>query len=105
VLAWNRPERAYPVAVDRASAEARERLARAVAPWRERYPDVKVIEQAPSGHAVPELAERSARADLLVIGSRGTNGPHGLFLGPVGHGALHHARCPVAVVRPRRSQK
>jgi nucleotide-binding universal stress UspA family protein len=34
-------------------------------------------------------------------------GPHGLFLGPVVHGAIHHARCPVAVVRPvlRRSQR
>jgi nucleotide-binding universal stress UspA family protein len=102
VHAWHLPE--GPVAADRASATAVEDLAEAVAPWRDRYPGVKVIEQVPQGHAVRELAERSARADLLVVGSRGTNGPHGLFLGPVGHGVLHHARCPVAVVRPRPSR-
>lgn len=107
VHTWLPPERAYPVALDRACATAAERLAEAVAPWQERYPDVKVIEQTPSGHPIRELAERSALADLLVVGSRAAMGPHGLFLGPVAHGAIHHARCPVAVVRPvlRRSQR
>lgn len=106
VHAWLPPERAYPVALDRASAAAAERLAEAMAPWRERYPNVRVIEQVTSGHAIRELAERSALADLLVVGSRAAIGPHGLFLGPVACGAIHHAHCPVAVVRPilRRSR-
>jgi nucleotide-binding universal stress UspA family protein len=107
VHTWLPPQRGYPVAMDRASGAAAERLAEVLAAWRERYPDVRVIEQAPSGHAISELAERSALADLLVVGSRAAMGPHGLFLGPVACGAIHHARCPVAVVRPvpRRSQR
>jgi nucleotide-binding universal stress UspA family protein len=90
---------AYPVSIHQAAAVSQERLADTVARWRARYPDVRVIEQAPPGQTVRELAERSARAALLVVGSRGSAGLHGLHLGSVSHGAIHHADCPVAVVR------
>ncbi len=92
---------AYPVSVHQAAAVSQERLADAVAPWRARFPDVRVIEQAPPGQIVKELSERSARAALLVVGSRGATGLRGLHLGSVSHGVIHHADCPVAVVRER----
>jgi nucleotide-binding universal stress UspA family protein len=38
---------------------------------------------------------------LLVVGSRGRAGIKGMQLGSVSHAVLHHAPCPVAVVRPR----
>ncbi|MEU4822085.1 universal stress protein [Actinomadura sp. NPDC023710] len=61
-----------------------------------RHPDLKVVEDVVVGHPVQMLARASAEADLIVVGSRGRSFP----LGSVGHGVIHHAHCPVAVVRP-----
>ncbi len=90
----------YPVSVHNAAAVAQERLAHTIAPWRAAFPDVPVIEQAPPGQVVRELSVRSAKAALLVVGSHG-EAHHGLHLGSVGHGVIHHADCPVVVVRER----
>jgi nucleotide-binding universal stress UspA family protein len=90
---------AYPVIVRQALTATQERLAEAVAHWRARFPGVRVIEETPPGHPVDKLVERSSRADLLVVGShRHGAGPH---IGSVGHGVIHHADCPVAVVGHR----
>ena len=76
-------------------------VAESLAGWREKYPDVEVLVHVLRGHPVELLVEESAGAELLVVGSRGRGGFAGLLLGSVSHGALHHALCPVAVVRNR----
>lgn len=53
-----------------------------------------------SGRPVAALTEAAGAADLVVVGSRGRGGFSSAVLGSVGHGVPHHARCPVAVVRP-----
>ena len=39
-------------------------------------------------------------ADLVVVGGRGLGGVKRLLLGSVSEGVVHHARCPVLVLRP-----
>lgn len=75
-------------------------LGESLAVWREKYPDVEVISEVVQGRAVRILSGVSARADLLVVGTRGRGGFTGLMLGSVSHALLHHAHCPVVVVPP-----
>jgi nucleotide-binding universal stress UspA family protein len=53
-------------------------------------------------HGLPAsvLVEAGRDADLLVVGSRGHGGLLGALLGSVSTAVIHHATCPVLVVRP-----
>lgn len=51
------------------------------------------------GAPAPTLLERARGADLLVLGSRGRGGFAGLLLGSVSQQCVHHAACPVVIVR------
>lgn len=51
------------------------------------------------GPTVTVLLNASQDADLVVVGSRGHGGFTGLLLGSVSTQVLHHATCPVLVVR------
>lgn len=48
----------------------------------------------------PLLAQLSADADLVVVGSRGLGGLRSALLGSVSNYVVHHARCPVVVMPP-----
>jgi nucleotide-binding universal stress UspA family protein len=78
--------------------EARRTLAEAMAGWPEKYPDVDVRRVTAHAAPLPALVAASAGAEVVVVGSRGAGGFRTLLLGSVGHGLLHHAHCPVAVV-------
>nr|BFD81799.1 universal stress protein [Streptomyces sp. Xyl84] len=73
-------------------------LAEVLRPWRQKYPDIEVIEDARTGNAAQFLVEASCCASLVVVGRRPRPGPFGTHIGPVAHGVLHHALAPVAVV-------
>lgn len=65
------------------------------------HPDIPVRRATLEGSARKVLLERSAAADLLIVGAHHRHGHLGLQLGRVAHAALHHSHCPVAVVPQR----
>ncbi|GLF95007.1 universal stress protein [Streptomyces yaizuensis] len=85
--------------VDRLRAGEERLLAEALAGWQERYPDVTTRRRLVEGRIRPALIEETERAQLIVMGARGRGGFVGLLLGSVSQALLHHAHCPVAVVR------
>ncbi|BAU87855.1 hypothetical protein SLA_6989 [Streptomyces laurentii] len=62
------------------------------------HPRVAVRRVTVEGAPHRVLVQRSAAADLLVVGARRRDALVGLELGRVAHRALHHAECPVAIV-------
>ncbi|WP_410169472.1 universal stress protein [Actinacidiphila rubida] len=81
-------------------AEDEERLlAEALAGCATRYPQVPVEQLSIRAATRKTLVAESRDAQLLVVGARGRGGFTGLLLGSVGHAVVHHAHCPVAVVR------
>ncbi len=59
--------------------------------------ECKVALGDPAQHIV-EVA-RSIRADMIVMGSRGRSQVQELLLGSVSNKVVHHAPCPVTIVR------
>lgn len=96
-------ENAFPgaAALDFAPLEerAREVLAERLAGWQEKYPDVHVTRQLARERPAAALMTLAEHAQLVVVGSRGRGGFRGLLLGSTSQHLLHHAPCPVAVVR------
>lgn len=82
-------------------------MAEAVQRARATAPDVEVTSTVIAGEPLmalearthPALIEASDSAQLMAVGARGRGGFAGLLLGSVSQAVLHHARCPVTVVR------
>lgn len=87
-------------ATNLASIEAAEQrlLAEQLAACATAYPDVPVHQTLTRDRPAHTLVERSAKAQLVVVGTRGRGGFRGLLLGSTSQALIHHAHCPVAVV-------
>jgi nucleotide-binding universal stress UspA family protein len=80
-------------------AGLRRRISDEIADARKRYREVSVHLRVQPGRPARTLVEASAAAQLVVVGARGRGGFAGLLLGSVSQAVLHHAECPVAIVR------
>ncbi|MEU2429386.1 universal stress protein [Streptomyces sp. NPDC007861] len=105
VRAWRRPAHqpadhillaADPGLYDRERAATQ--IDVAVAEGVREHPEVPLRRSTVEGPAYKVLVERSAAADLVVVGAHRRQGHFGLQLGRVAHTVLHHSECPVAVV-------
>ncbi|MGQ5265070.1 universal stress protein [Micromonospora sp. ZYX-F-536] len=77
-------------------------LAGSLAGLTERHPGLRLIRRAVHGRPGAVLAEASGSAQLVVVGGQGRGEVSGLLLGSVSQSVLHHAQCPVVVVRASR---
>ncbi|KLI96913.1 universal stress protein [Streptomyces albidoflavus] len=85
--------------LDRLQDDEQRLLAEALAGWQARYPQVQVERRLLRSRTRPALIEASRTAQLVVVGARGRGGFAGLLLGSTSQALLHHADCPVAVIR------
>ncbi|MFG1969001.1 universal stress protein [Nonomuraea fuscirosea] len=103
VHAWQLPVHAYAPGVTYDMDEVRVAQHQVVRDrlgiFAQDYPRVTVVEDVPHAHPVQAMTEASRRADLVVVGSHGRGTLGSALLGSVSRGTLHHAACPVAVVR------
>ncbi len=103
---WSEPAAAGPdnpldlvVDIDRIRAEGQRLLDATLASWQLRRPGVRVERRLVRARVRPALIAAGGEAQLVVTGARGRGGFTGLLLGSVSQALLHHADCPVAVVR------
>lgn len=81
-----------------ARQEARHDLDQALSPWHEKFPGVAVTDTVLLDSPARAVVTAAKGAGLLIVGRRRHHRTLAPRLGPVVHAAVHHARCPVAVV-------
>jgi nucleotide-binding universal stress UspA family protein len=57
------------------------------------------------GQPADVLCDEAEGSELLVVGTRGLGGFHGLLVGSVSQQCVHHASVPVVVIRPDKGEK
>lgn len=70
-----------------------------VAPLAEEYPNAHVTKVFRDASPAKGLADLSREAQLVVVGSHGRGRFADAVLGSVGQNLIHHAECPVLIVR------
>jgi nucleotide-binding universal stress UspA family protein len=98
VYCWQ-PQAEHAGSIDTTDGLLKNWLAESLAPYRDKYPAVKVRASVAEGRASSRLIKMSKTASLVVVGSRGRGGVAGLLMGSVSQSLLHHADSPVAIVR------
>ncbi|MGJ6969378.1 universal stress protein [Streptosporangium sp. G11] len=76
-------------------------LAESLGGWRERFPDVTLIEHVVHKHPGKALIDASETAELVVVGAPGRT----MFLASTVRTLLHHAQAPVAVHRTSHARR
>lgn len=90
--------------VEPAREEQERVLAESLAGWQDKYPDVMVERVVVKDRPRHQLLHWAEQAQLIVVGSRGRGGFRGLLLGSTSQALIHHAKCPVMVVRPEKAE-
>jgi nucleotide-binding universal stress UspA family protein len=98
---WTNVPVVYPAdqpEVEKIRAAAEEEVRTTASQLGEPQP-TSVTTRAVSGLPAAELINASRDADLVVVGSRGGGGFASLLMGSVSSQVVHHAACPVVVIR------
>lgn len=106
VMAWSYlmpegPDGPEPFQPDYSAADANRALKEVVDEVLGEDPGVELVLEATCALAAKALIERSKDASLLVVGPRDRSMHSRIDLGSVTAQLLHHAPCPIAIVRVR----
>lgn len=74
-------------------------LRRRLPEWRSSSREAPAKAKRWEGQPAAVLLKEAEQADMIVVGSRGRGGFANLLLGSVTQQVVHHAPCPVVVVR------
>jgi nucleotide-binding universal stress UspA family protein len=105
VYAWDTPSAAADPAIvfqpemEGLDPDAESIVQAAVARVAKLQPQIVCQGKAIEGQPAQVLLQEAEDADMVVVGSRGRGGFKGLLLGSVSQQVVHHAPCPVLVVR------
>jgi nucleotide-binding universal stress UspA family protein len=105
VYAWDTPSATADPAIalvpemEGLDPDAESIVQAAVARVAKLQPQVACQGKAIEGQPAQVLLGEAEGADMIVVGSRGRGGFTGLLLGSVSQQVVHHAPCPVLVVR------
>ncbi|SFX58222.1 universal stress protein [Streptomyces atratus] len=83
---------------DEIAQDARKKLDQILRPWRDKFPHVEVDDGIVLESPAKAVVSAAHGAGLLVVGRRKHRPVPAPHLGSVVQAAIHHARCPVAVV-------
>ncbi|MEU6395537.1 universal stress protein [Streptomyces cinnamoneus] len=83
---------------EKITQDARKLLSDALRPWREKFPSVEVADSIGLESPTKAVVRAAEGAGLLVVGRRMHRPALAPPLGAVATAAIHHARCPVAVI-------
>ncbi|MFJ6749311.1 MULTISPECIES: universal stress protein [unclassified Streptomyces] len=96
--AYNRGGGVDPIIAKDVVDDAQRGLSEALRPWREKFPDVRVVDRVELESPARALLRDAADAGLLVVGRRHKRRLLTPRIGHVVQAVVHHAACPVAVV-------
>ncbi len=107
IMAWQVPMALSgyawaPISVDETdnlAEDARKALDAVISEEVEPADSNRVTAHVVNGHPADVLLAAAADADLLVVGSRGHGSFADALLGSVGQYCVHHAHCPVLIMR------
>jgi len=85
--------------LDVLETQQRGRMEELVAPLARKYPNAHVVKVFQDVSPAKGLTDLSREAQLVVVGSHGRGRIAGSILGSVSQNLIHHAECPVLVVR------
>jgi nucleotide-binding universal stress UspA family protein len=97
------PEGDVPGLIDAEREAAEMTLGRTIRDAFDGAPPVEIEQRLLDGDAADAIVDEAANADLVVVGSRGRGDFKSALLGSVSSHVVHHAPCPVVVVKAPKS--